>query len=170
MSAPTRQPKTRTEVVGWLRMELMHGLVRGETKQSLSDRLNLNLSTINRVAKREAETIQRLAEEVANEFTGLWIAEKRNRIAEYQADVDQINRLLVDAAQIKAEYEFGDDDEVQSVKITDTATTALMRTKARILRNVGEEMGQLPARTNIQVIQPTQVVYHVSGVDLDKLT
>lgn len=167
VSAPA---KPRQDVVGYLRMELLHGLVRGETRADLSARLGLSRSAINRVAKREAITIQALSEDLANEFTGLWVAEKRNRIAEYQADVEQINELLLDAAKIRAEYEFGDDDEVSEVKITDTGATALLRTKARIMHHVAEEMGQLPARTNVQVIQPVQVQYHVSGVDLSELT
>lgn len=170
MTAPAKQVKPRQNIVGWIRMELLHGLVRGETRTALAKRLGLNTQTVIKFARREAAVIQALSEELANEFTGLWITEKRNRIAEYQRDVEQINDMLATGAQIRAEYEFGDDDEVTEVKITDTGATALMRTKARILRNVGEEMGQLPARTNIQVLQPVQVQYHVSGVDLDRLT
>lgn len=167
MTAPA---KPRQAIVGYIRMELLHGLVRGEKRSDLAKRVGLTADAVAKFHRREAATIQALSEELANEFTGLWIAEKRNRLAEYQADVEKINDMLAEGAQIRAEYEFGDDDEVKEVKITDTGATALMRTKARILHNVAEEMGQLPARTNVQVLQPTQVVYHVSGVDLDKMT
>lgn len=167
MSAPA---KPRQELVGYIRMELLHGLVRGENTMALSRRLGIDRSAVTKFRKREAAAIEALSSELANEFTGLWIVEKRNRIAEYQRDVEQINDLLADSAAIRAEYEFDDDDEVSAVKITDTGATALMRTKARILRNVSEEMGQLPSRATVQVIQPVQVAYHVSGVDLGRLT
>src|SRR5258708_33543241 len=88
------------------------------------------MSHFNRDFAPEIEAVRNdLLSDVHDETTGLWIADKVNRIAEYQQDVDDINDLLATAL----------DDR-------------LLKIKHNALKSVAEELGALPTRG-----APTQV-------------
>jgi hypothetical protein len=72
-----------------------------------------------RFRKRHAEEIAAVAANAADEFAGMWIAEKINRLTVYG---DMLEQAL-------------DKGELQNA--------------ARILRNAAEEMGHLPSRVQI---------------------
>lgn len=107
----------------------------------LSEEYGVSQSAISQFKARHKDRIEAIRNKLDDEFAGLWIAEKANRIAEYQADVEFIG------ATTKAD---------------------LLRVKATILKAVSEELGQLPARVNVTVTNP--VTYVVKGVDPDDLT
>lgn len=159
---PLRRRKANSLETGWVKRRLIIDLAKDErTQYELADRYGCSQPAISAFKKRHQLEIASVLDDLSNEYAGLWIAEKSARIAEYQADVDQVNELL--------QLDMFDDDIPAEVKeAAVTHLPALQRQKARALRNVAEEMGHLPARTIINV-NDRRASYSVEGVDLEQL-
>lgn len=133
---------------GYRKRRLIHELAVGARKQEdLAEEYDCTRQAIAAFAKRYAEEIAAVKANIDEEFSGMWIADKKERVAEYQQDVEDINKYL-DSAD-------GPDGE-------------LMRIKHGALRAVSEELGQLPARVHVSV-QADKLNYTVAGVDVEQL-
>lgn len=121
-------------------VELQRALAVGEVKRTDLARLyGVNPSTITRFAERHAGRIDEIRQHLDDEFAGLWIADQKARLAAYQAEYEAI----------------ADNPHHEWVKARLTA-----------LKSVAEETGQLPGRTQINVMP---VVHVVEGVVLEDL-
>lgn len=129
-------------ISGYKKLELMRLLATGE--HSVSDLAVMYESaegTIRQFRERHKVQIAEIVANMEDQFAGLWIAKKENRIAEYQSQAEK----------------FRDADDPKLVARTQTA-----------LRSVAEELGALPQR--LQVQQEKQTVHVVlEGVDNAKL-
>lgn len=127
----------------WDRRTLCRELATGEVKRAaLARKYGISPAAITAFAKRHAREIDEIKASLDDEFAGLWIADKANRIAAYQADVEA-----------SAEGAYGSHYEQ-------------IRTRTQILRAVAEELGQLPPRATVSVVP---VVHIIEGVDLEAL-
>lgn len=127
----------------WNRRRLIHELARGErTQVALAEAYGVVQSAISAFQSRHLTEIQEVRADLENEFAGMWIASKRERIAVYQEDAEKL-----------AEVE--DDPEA-------------LRIKHNILKAVAEELGQLPSKMNISVGAKT-ITYVIDGVDMEAL-
>lgn len=116
--------------------KLMRELATTEdTQLEVAARYGVSRESINRFAARHAAAIQELREHSLDEFAGLQIAEKQNRLAMYEQ--------LLDDAVVKG-------DRMVAV---------------RILRNVAEELGHLPSRMQISGAVDVHTTYTVMGED-----
>lgn len=141
----TRYPLER----GHVRYKLIHELARGEkTLTKLAEEYGVVHSAIIQFRDRHQTRVNEVKADIENEFAGLWIAEKRARIAEYQADVELIN----------------DSGAGQNTKMADAD---MLRVKAAIMRAVADELGHIPSKVNINVSQ--KVTYVIEGVDPETL-
>lgn len=129
-------------IVGHRKLRLKHLIAAGEHSiKELAEMFESAEGTINQFKHRYRDDIRRMQENLADEFAGLWIADKRNRIQVYE---DQVER-------------FQTSDDPKLVARTQTA-----------LRSVAEELGALPQR--VQVQQEKQTVHVVlEGTDNSKL-
>lgn len=128
---------------GWARARLILQLAQGElTQVQLAAEYGVDQSAVSLFNTRHRDEINLRRERLADQWAGMWIADKQNRIAEAQQDVEAINTALA-----------GETDE------------KLLRVKLAIMRQVAEELGQL--RTNIEV--GGTLTYAVHGVDMSKL-
>lgn len=128
---------------GWAKSRLILELAQAErTQVELAASYGVVQSSISEFADRHRDEITHQRDRITDEYASLWIADKRNRVAECQADVDAINDALTGEADEK-----------------------LLRAKLAIMRQVAEELGQL--KTNIEV--GGQLTYAVQGVDLSRL-
>jgi Trp operon repressor len=126
------------------RRTLCRELAVGEvTRAALSRKYGVSRPAITQFAKRHAAEIKTIQEDLDNEFAAQWIAQKELRVEQYQRDLE-----------LSAEGPFANHYEQ-------------IRTRGMILRNVAEELGQLPTRGNVTVVPVTHVVV---GVDVDDLT
>lgn len=126
------------------RRQLQRDLATGDRKRiQLARDYNVSTSYISQFAKTFALEIDHIKRDLANEFAGLWIANKENRMVAYQAEYAMA---------------LGNDkrDHHEWIK----ARTA-------ILHIVAEELGQLPPRATIAVVPVTHVIV---GVDPSELT
>ena len=127
------------------RRTLCRELATGERKRSqLARAYGVSAAYITKFARERDAEISAIRRELDNQFAGLWIADKEQRLAAYAADFD-----LSAGGEYAAHYE-------------------QIRTRAALLRNVAEELGQLPNRSTAAIIIP--VVHVVEGVNLDELS
>jgi hypothetical protein len=128
------------------KLALIRDIASGEMNRAeLAAKYGRALPTIDKVRMRHRTEIAALKQGVVNELDALWIADKANRIAEYQSDVHLVNGALEEGLDPK-----------------------LLRAKHSALRSVAEEMGSLPARVAVQV-NTQQVLYQVEGIDPEAL-
>lgn len=124
---------------GWVKHQLIRELAVGDkTSQELGEKYGVTDGAIRMFAQRHLPTIEQVRANLDDEFAGLWLAEKKNRIAEYEGDIGVINEALDGQADEK-----------------------LLRTKLAVMRQSAEELGQLT-----QKIETSGTVnYVITGVD-----
>lgn len=123
---------------GWVKQKLIKELALGVKMQSvLAEEYGVSKNSISLFKKRYAMEIEEAKKDLANEYAGNWIADKRNRLAELEAAA---TKMAKGSSPRDAEVLVG------------------------ILRAASEELGQLPARTQINV-STENVTYQIVGVD-----
>ena len=126
------------------RRSLQRDLAAAEaTRAALARKYGVTRGYITQFANQYSREIAAIRADIDNEFAGLWIADKENRIVAYQQEY-----ALAASDGRAAHHEW-------------------IKTRALILRQVAEELGQLPTRATTAIIVP--VVHVVEGVDLDAL-
>lgn len=131
---------------GWRKAQLIRQLALGELSQTrLGELYGVSQASISRFATRHAADIEQvrwnLAEKVQQGAEHLWVVGKQNRLAEYQDVAERMGSMSTPRAQ---------------------------EIRMQALRNVAEELGDLPARTNVQIDQTT-VQYEIVGVSLEDI-
>jgi hypothetical protein len=145
-----RTPKVRGAKKLTLQMELAK---QEKTHKELAQEYGVGRIGITQFARRYKAEIAAiragLLEEVLEDGCGLWIAEKRMRLAEHQDTVEYVDSRL-------AAYESG------------INAASLIREKTNALRATAEELGQIPEKP---AAPPTSShsEYVVKGVSTDEL-
>ena len=180
----TDRPRDYLERPGQTRLALQRDMAMGALSPAeLRVKYNATASALKAFRTRHADTIAAIAADINNRFAGLWIADKEQRVAAYQADVDlvdaEVERVLAerDAAMKRAEigakmhvHEMDEDGELLDAQLsTATDLGRLSRIKHRALRSVAEELGQLPTRMIVKSEGGGAVHVYGSGVDTDKV-
>ncbi|MER7234030.1 hypothetical protein ABT348_24145 [Streptomyces olivaceus] len=134
--------KSPLERAGWRKTQLIRQLALGELTQArLGEMYGVSQASISKFGIRhraEVEMVkEQLAERAQEGMEHLWVAKKANRVAEYQATAERMNELNTARAH--------------EIKISS-------------LKAVAEEMGELPARTQVNVSQ-SSVTYEIVGVN-----
>jgi hypothetical protein len=146
---------------GRLRLELVRDLAMGEwSPASLAQRLGVDTADIEAFAKTYAKDIdevrQALAGQLAIEASGLWITKKQNRIAELQADFDEINDVL---SQMRlGTYRPTDND---GTNLGSRRHRALLKSKMDILSAVADELSPRGAASGVGSPDDPNVVHYV---------
>src|ERR1035441_6015612 len=114
---------SRDSLRPWQRHKLLRELAAGDrTSAQLAADYGMTASGIRDFKKRHRPQVDAMAAADADEFAGLWIADKGQRIAAYEADYGQAG----DGAQA-GHHEW-------------------IKARTAILRSVAEELGQLPPK------------------------
>lgn len=126
----------------WNRRKLIHELARGDqTVTALAEAYGVTQSAVSQFRDRHITEVLEVRQNLEDEFAGMWIASKRERLAVYQEDAE---------------------------KLADSEDPELIRIKHNILKAVAEELGQLPSKMSISVGAKT-ITYVVDGVDMEQL-
>lgn len=139
-------PPTSGDPEGRLRggekRQFLRDLAEGTmTGKQLAEKYGRSVSWISTCRRRYAAEINALKANIENQLFNLWVAEKANRIAEYQ-------------------------DDVQALAASDELDKDLLRVKHAALRSVAEEMGHLRVGVDVNA----QVSWVVEPSDLRDLT
>jgi predicted transcriptional regulator len=128
---------------GWAKARLVRELAANEKSQvTLAQEYGVTQGAISQFSARHSDEIEATRNNLADEWFGLWVTDKRNRVAEYQDDIEKINEVLANEPDDK-----------------------LLKTKLSILRQVAEELGQLKETVELT----GKLTYVVEGVDLTRL-
>jgi predicted transcriptional regulator len=134
---------------GWVRYRLIRELAQMEKPQTvLAEEYGVTQGAISQFATRHASEVAEVKADIENEFAGLWIADKKQRIAEYAAEIELI-------------------DEARGGTVRNMRDVELSKLKAAVMRAVADELGQIPARMSVSVTQ--RVTYTIEGVDPEQL-
>jgi hypothetical protein len=101
--------------------------------------------------ERHALRIAEVRQNAADEYAGIWIADKKNRIEELRSHVDYCRNLL--------------DDPDRQARVN-VGTAEILGAARQALHAASEELGQLPAR-GIKHEGGVSVRYEIAGVDPD---
>lgn len=158
------------KIRGHIAYSLVRDLAEGTLSQRrLATKYDVHLSTIADFKSRNRERIEAVKADLDNEFAGMWIAEKRKRIAAYMDDVELLDDSLeaTTAAREVLSIE-GEDGTGLTIAKLDRDMAAILKRKHSALRSVAEELGHLPNRMTLNVQGGESPVLHqVVGVDID---
>jgi hypothetical protein len=127
---------------GWVKHRLIRDFALGEkTGQQMALEYGVSQTSISAFKKRNAMAIEDVRDNLADEYAGVWVANKLARIQEYQ-----------EAAE----------------KMADGRSPRNQEVLTTILKAVAEELGQLPARAQVNV-STENVTYQVVGIPLEDL-
>lgn len=137
--AATSRPVARKGALelGWKKHRLIREIALGEkTGKELADQYGVSQNSMSAFKKRYAVEIEEVRNNLADEYAGVWVAQKLDRIRQYQ-----------EAAE----------------KMASGASPRNQEVLVSILKAVAEELGDLPARTQVNV--STQVTeYQIVGL------
>lgn len=125
----------------WVRVQLIRELAQSMKQVDLAKKYDVTEGAITLFKQRHAERIEEVRNNLNDQLAGLWIAKKEARLEVYQNDLEWIDEVGNPLDNIKD--------------------------KARILKQVAEELGQLPPRINVAVVQP--INYNIEGIDPEQL-
>lgn len=127
---------------GWVKHRLIRDLALGDkTGVQLAAQYGVSTTSISAFKRRYGPEVEEVRNNLADEYAGLWVAQKIGRIREYQQAAE---KMIGNASPRNAE-----------VLVT-------------ILKAVAEELGQLPARTQVNV-STEQVTYQIVGINPDDI-
>lgn len=142
-----------------MRVQLLRALATGEqTQTALAVEYGVAQPSISLFATRHADEINAIRVKLEDEWAGLWVAQKRARLAVYQENIERIHAAL--------------DKFWESYNGTPTSDTLeddgkLTTVQAKLLRQVAEEVGDLRTDVNLS----GKLLHHiVEGVNVDDLS
>lgn len=136
------------------RQRLIRDLAKAEHSQKeLGRRYGVSYQAVQQFAARHAERIAQVAEKLDDEFAGLWVADKAQRLAVLQGQVDDVLELMADPERAAKAG-------VQAAEMMRVVQTGLKQT--------AEELGQLPGR--VSVTHSGSLTVQLNGVDVGALT
>jgi len=138
-----RKPAIRGHLErGWVKHRLIRDIALGEkTGKELAEQYGVSQNAMSAFKKRYGLEIEEVRNNLADEYAGVWVANKLDRIRQYQ-----------EAAENMAAG--------RSPRNAEVLTS--------ILKAVAEELGQLPARTQVNVSTET-TVYEIVGLSADDI-
>jgi hypothetical protein len=142
------------DIRGRERLALVHALAANDrTQDQLAEQFDRHEQAIAQFSVRNRAEIDEARRQMAGEFSGLWIARKEARLAEYQLKYDDID--------VKAERR-----RLFSSLLSHADVNRYTLTQLRILASTAEEMGHLPSRTPGEGPATVMLRHEVVGVDL----
>lgn len=127
---------------GWVKHRLIRDFALGEKNGvELAEQYGCSVTSISMFKKRHAMEIEEVRNNLADEYAGVWVANKLDRIRQYQ-------------------------EAAENMAAGKTARSA--EVLVTILKAVAEELGQLPARTQVNVSQEN-VTYEIVGISPDDI-
>lgn len=147
---------------GLVHRKLVRELALGEENQAqLAERYNVSPSAISHFAKRNRDEIQAVRDKADDEYAGLLITQKANRLAALeQLYAQAITPQPKVAASGRVAY-VEDPVTGEQVMVQEVA----LDSAARMLKQAAEEMGQLPTRVQLTGELTEHITYKIEGPD-----
>lgn len=163
MSGATRAD--RGKLGGLRHREVVRLLAAGEINQAeIARRYDVSEGAVSQFKRKHAEEIAAVRANMDDEFAGLAIASKVNRVAMLQEIAEKaLEPVPKISANGKVTYVTNEDGESEMVMEVDA------RAAMAALKQVAEELGQLVARTQMSGDMQTTTTYRIEGVSPEEL-
>jgi len=162
---PLERPQTRKKVEAWI--------VEGLPNTEIARRVGVHHSAVAKFRHRHEDSIQPIVAEVERQIIDYAIANKVNRIAELQHFYDLTRKEVDEYGIIVVETRTETDGEGVHATTTVIETrdyrSSLVKEARGILRQVSEELDQLPRSSTINIDNRTQIVIRDYGIDTRSL-
>lgn len=134
---------------GHRKLALIQALAEGKKSQKeIGLEFGISHQAVSWFKLHNRAAVEAQAKDLEDEFAAVWVAQKRNRVQEYQDALEALSEVIAQG----------------------NADPAVVRAHAQLLRNVAEEMGQLPSRQVVQVQQtPTQYTLGITEAEMEAL-
>jgi hypothetical protein len=130
---------------GWRKFQLIRLLAEGEiTRAKMAKQYGVSSRAITDFARRHAVDIAEAKRFIQDELAALWVSKKANRVAEYQQMIDDLGAELDCKLRPGGEYV----PPEERIGLRDRDLRDVIKTRATLLRDVAEQLGQLPQRSN----------------------
>lgn len=140
---------------GWVRPKLIRELAEGvKTNIQLAEEYGTTPVSISKFKGRHATAIDEQKRDFENEFAALWIANKANRLAVLQDDIEALQE------HFELDGEAFHEDKKAAIQAATVRHNALMQ--------AAKELGQIPSAAGVQV-ETKRVTFVIPGVDLEQL-
>lgn len=160
----------RGKLGGLKRRQVIRLLAAEEISRSeIARRYDVTSGAITQFADKHAEEIKAVRQAMDDEFAGILIAQKANRLAAY-GELYEIATTPTPkiSANGKTVEVFEVDEEGETM--ISTVMEVDVRAAATVLKQAAEEMGQLPTRLQVSGDMQTTTTYRIEGVDPSDLT
>jgi hypothetical protein len=157
----------RGKLGGLKRLEVMRALALGEESQSqIAERYGVSQPAIAQFKARYAAEIQEIRENMADEFAGLWITKKHNRLAMYEE---------IAAKALKPTPKVTPAGKLITVINPETHEPEVVmeidgRAALAAGKQAAEELGQLATRVQLGGELATTTTYKIEGIQPEDLT
>jgi transcriptional regulator with XRE-family HTH domain len=163
MSAETKAD--RMPLGGLVKRQVIRDIALGTMSQSqLGEKYGVSQPAISQFAKRNAEEIEAVRAKADDEFAGLLIAQKQNRLAAYQ-DLYEIalkpQPKISPSGKLVKEWITDEDGNQVEVIVQEVD----VRAAAQMLKQAAEELGQLPNRLTLAGEVGVKTNYVIDGID-----
>lgn len=111
----------RPKLAPWQKLELCRHLAAQDiTRSAMARKYGVSPAAITLFAKRNADRIQEVRDHLDDEFAGLWIARKANRVARYQESIEgeDVPRTELVAVQKAVAEELGQLSHIVTATVT----------------------------------------------------
>jgi hypothetical protein len=165
---PPEKHRYKLERPFHVRYKLQRLIAEGEHSNAQLGRLHgVTAEAIREFGKRHADAIAHIKANLHDEYAGMWIAEKNERLQRYQNTAEILERQIEAVDQGQTDVLDGVDDDGEAVLAADVSgpLSRLTRALNNTLRAVAEERGQLPTRMLVKAEGGGAV--HVYGSDVD---
>jgi hypothetical protein len=159
-------PRQGPPITGQRRIRLLHDLALGDLSvRELAAKYGKAEQTIMNITYENKDEIDKirtaLREDQYSALNHLWIAQQELRIAEAQADYED---LVEDIEELQTHAQAQGKPVAQS-----RAYLHCRDSKRKIRRDVADELGQLPTRTTVQLgTEPEGFAITINGVDMSQ--
>lgn len=138
-----------------MRTKLIRELAEGlKTQEQLAEEYGTTRVSVSKFKQRHLTAIEEQKRDFENEFADLWIAQKRLRLAELQADIEELTE----------QFELSGDAFHEDKK----AALQAVQIRHNALLQAAKELGQLPSAAGVTV-ESKRVTFKIPGVDLEQL-
>jgi hypothetical protein len=165
MTGSTRSE--RGKLGGLKRLQVMRELAAGgQSQEAIAAKHGVTQGAVSQFAKKYAVEIQEIRENMADEFAGLWITKKHNRLAMYEEIAAQALKptpKVTPAGKLITVINPETHEPEVVMEIDGRAALAAGKQAA-------EELGQLATRVQLGGELATTTTYKIEGVQPEDLT
>lgn len=142
----------------------MRWLAEGKNRKWCAEQIGCSVGGIGAFERRHRQTIEEIRNNLADDFAGLYLASKQNRVAEYIQTIEDANQQIDKLLRAGKVVDFDNEGNEIGEHDVSEAVARLERGRHRALRSIAEELGQLPSRMAL-VIEDSRVRHELVGID-----